>query len=749
MNTLVAEFSVADSKTKKLSVLNKSKQIVDDLLERHKVASLKEMKYISDTLKNFTLQPKDIPQGLNEGNMKEHILKLTSSVISYLKSEIEKEATYYLDIMESVIDKGKISFNSQNHNEDAKFLMENSHGFQSKADVYQIMEYIITKHENFDVHNSFAPFSSRKPSKTNEHTVSNSYTKYSQASTSSTDKTNKQQAKKSTNDTNTNGYSILITAVLGIAIVAISNLFYSGSNDKQNVNSPRASKAKQRVHKAEVHRIPLHILSFCTQIAYNCVQFVFSFIVSKGESAMSSSDIDDELIKELTEKPRKNSGKKDNKSCKDSKGSKKKRNSIDPSIIHANEVKHSNSDDAVDIVPQMIDDMTLNVSSSSGDISNHSLTHGTKTFSNSIVNNLSISTYFSRSDDAFERIISESAVSADDDWIVTGQGKKKSPRSPNQKKELNSPRKEKSKRIDAKSNTPKNSNSSSIDVKSKNKAPINNKVQAPLSSSQIQPLKDYRSVTTSGLALEKKRIEYLSSSSSSSSSPNHASQPSVSSTDNEDRSTDDSDQSIENDMNINSGPVQQPFYPGHPYFIPEMLAPPVMNESMMYGMSQFPQIHNPPMMTFQGPEGQMYFMPHPMQLHPYMAPPMAPMSAFGNQFTRVTPPLPSESRDDVISRIRSQIEYYFSEENLRKDQYLKSTMDGEGYVSLAKIKTFRRIQQLGADASMMLEAVKSSSKLHVIESIDGTNNDVSENTLLSETKICSLSWKTERDQKNN
>lgn len=316
---------------------------------------------------------------------------------------------------------------------------------------------------------------------------------------------------------------------------------------------------------------------------------------------------------------------------------------------------------------------------------------------------------------------------------------------------MNSLRKDKSKVADAKSNNTQK-NSPTADVKSKNKVNTN-KVKAPLLPAQVRPLKDYRSIATSGLALEKKRTEYLSSSSSSSSSsPNHATQPSVSSTDNEDRSTDDSDQSIENDMITHTGPMQQPFFPGHPYFMPEMAVPPGMGEPMMYrmDMSQFPQIHNPPMMTFQGPEGQMYFMPNPMHMHPYMAPSdsagfINPMSVFGNPFSSVTPPL-VEARDDIILRIRSQIEYYFSEENLRKDQYLKSTMDGEGYVSLAKIKTFRRIQQLGADASMMLEAVKSSSKLHVIESIDGKNNDAPENTLL-QTKICSLSWKT--DQKNN
>jgi hypothetical protein len=173
-----------------------------------------------------------------------------------------------------------------------------------------------------------------------------------------------------------------------------------------------------------------------------------------------------------------------------------------------------------------------------------------------------------------------------------------------------------------------------------------------------------------------------------------------------------------------------------------MVAPSVMNDNMMYrmNMSQFPQIPNPQMMTFQGPEGQIYFMPHPMQMHPFMPSPADSVGFIPSNFGQFPPnsPIRTENRDDFISRIRLQIEYYFSEENLRKDEYLKSAMDAEGYVSLAKIKTFRRIQQLGADAATMVEAVKSSTKLDVIESIRD-NEDVSEITLL-ETKISSVAW---------
>lgn len=736
MNTLVAEFTVADIKRKK-SVLNKSKQIVDDLLERHKVASLEAIKKISDDLKNATIN--DIPQGLNEGNVKEHILKLSLSVIDYLKSEIEKEATYYLDIMESVIDNGKLYVNSHVTKPSKPF--ENSHGFQSKADVQQIMEYIISKHENFDIRHSFAPFSSRKTSKTEQESASSINMKYSQTSETKKDK---KQTKKTSTKSSSYSYTVLITAAIGIAVLALSNFFHSSTNDKQS--GTRANKAK-RVHKSGTSITELKFVRNLQQnfislfkIAHSLFEFAIGFILSKKATISSSTDMDDELIKELTEKPRKNSGKKDIKNNKD-KVLKKKRNSLDASSNH-NEVKiSSREDEIIETMPATIDEIVLNVSSSSSDMPLYPKTAKTL---DTIASNLAISTLFSQNDEW------ETISMVEDEWIVTGtQHKKKSPRSPtNQKKE--SLRKEKKnspadkKPITAKT---RNNNNTIAEVKAKTspttvKPAVNSKVPTnkekfALSASPIHPAKDYRSATSSGLAVDGKSH----SSPSSSSSPNHATQPSVSSTDNEDRSTDDSDQSIENDMNY-AEPVQQPYFTGQPYFMPEMVAPSVMNDNMMYrmNMSQFPQIPNPQMMTFQGPEGQIYFMPHPMQMHPFMPSSADSVGFIPSNFGQFPPnsPIRTENRDDFISRIRLQIEYYFSEENLRKDEYLKSAMDAEGYVSLAKIKTFRRIQQLGADAATMVEAVKSSTKLDVIESIRD-NEDVSEITLL-ETKISSVAW---------
>jgi la-related protein 1 len=51
----------------------------------------------------------------------------------------------------------------------------------------------------------------------------------------------------------------------------------------------------------------------------------------------------------------------------------------------------------------------------------------------------------------------------------------------------------------------------------------------------------------------------------------------------------------------------------------------------------------------------------------------------------------------LISGVMSQIDYYFSEENLPKDNWLRRQMDSQGFVTLQTIYSFRRIQQIAPD----------------------------------------------------
>ena len=57
--------------------------------------------------------------------------------------------------------------------------------------------------------------------------------------------------------------------------------------------------------------------------------------------------------------------------------------------------------------------------------------------------------------------------------------------------------------------------------------------------------------------------------------------------------------------------------------------------------------------------------------------------------------------------VRAQFEFYFSEQNLERDIYLRSLMDPEGYVSVREIMSFRRIQTL-------LMVVLDDSKLNIV-----------------------------------
>lgn len=62
----------------------------------------------------------------------------------------------------------------------------------------------------------------------------------------------------------------------------------------------------------------------------------------------------------------------------------------------------------------------------------------------------------------------------------------------------------------------------------------------------------------------------------------------------------------------------------------------------------------------------------------------------------------------VTAAIQYQIEYYFSEDNLSRDGYLKSQMDQNGWLPLRVIANFNRIRMLGGSWNSVLEAVANS-----------------------------------------
>ncbi|GLG96237.1 La protein homolog [Gryllus bimaculatus] len=65
--------------------------------------------------------------------------------------------------------------------------------------------------------------------------------------------------------------------------------------------------------------------------------------------------------------------------------------------------------------------------------------------------------------------------------------------------------------------------------------------------------------------------------------------------------------------------------------------------------------------------------------------------------------------------IRKQIEYYFSEENLLRDFFLRRKMDSEGYLPIQLIASFHRVQALSTDINVVLDAIKDSEVLEIID----------------------------------
>mmetsp|Transcript_2566 Transcript_2566/g.3884 ORF Transcript_2566/g.3884 Transcript_2566/m.3884 type:complete len:973 (-) Transcript_2566:116-3034(-) len=78
---------------------------------------------------------------------------------------------------------------------------------------------------------------------------------------------------------------------------------------------------------------------------------------------------------------------------------------------------------------------------------------------------------------------------------------------------------------------------------------------------------------------------------------------------------------------------------------------------------------------------------------------------FPASFTKMALPV---TRDDIMQKIREQINYYFTPNNLCKDLFLRSKMDNEGWVPLAVVSSFNRVRVLTHDQLTIVEALRKS-----------------------------------------
>ncbi|KAL3651867.1 hypothetical protein CASFOL_004869 [Castilleja foliolosa] len=92
--------------------------------------------------------------------------------------------------------------------------------------------------------------------------------------------------------------------------------------------------------------------------------------------------------------------------------------------------------------------------------------------------------------------------------------------------------------------------------------------------------------------------------------------------------------------------------------------------------------------------------PHPESLRPMPMVPVSPMFF----------PMPDPY---LHSKLVNQIDYYFSNENLVKDTFLRKNMDGEGWVLINLIAGFKKVMELTDNIQLILHAIQASNVVEV------------------------------------
>ncbi|KAL8532102.1 hypothetical protein ACS0TY_008641 [Phlomoides rotata] len=104
--------------------------------------------------------------------------------------------------------------------------------------------------------------------------------------------------------------------------------------------------------------------------------------------------------------------------------------------------------------------------------------------------------------------------------------------------------------------------------------------------------------------------------------------------------------------------------------------------------------------VYQEMQSPVYYLPHPDSLRSI---PMVPIPSM--YYPMIDPHLPS--------KIVNQIDYYFSNENLVKDAFLRQNMDAEGWVSIKLIAGFKKMMMLTDNIQLIADAIKASNMVEV------------------------------------
>lgn len=74
-----------------------------------------------------------------------------------------------------------------------------------------------------------------------------------------------------------------------------------------------------------------------------------------------------------------------------------------------------------------------------------------------------------------------------------------------------------------------------------------------------------------------------------------------------------------------------------------------------------------------------------------------------------------EYEDQLREMLKTQLEYYFSRENLANDTYLVSQMDADQYVPISTVANFNQVKRLTADMDLVIEVLRESGNVQVDE----------------------------------
>lgn len=130
----------------------------------------------------------------------------------------------------------------------------------------------------------------------------------------------------------------------------------------------------------------------------------------------------------------------------------------------------------------------------------------------------------------------------------------------------------------------------------------------------------------------------------------------------------------------------------------------------------------PPYMAFPAIPGNSP-APYMVPVQPYMQMPYTGMWPYYAGQPVGAPVPPVHDTHSLIQQLKTQVEFYFSDENLASDLFLRQQMDAEGFVQLSTILGFKRVHLIlqgsleknkhpeNTDVSLLQSAIRSSSLL--------------------------------------